>query len=90
MSFIAGFIFTLRTLFVTCLCPEHSGSSKIKDRKEKNYKNALSEFEAVLLANPENEDVKSKIEKLEKIVNKEAIPIPTPEPEEEPEETEEE
>jgi hypothetical protein len=40
-----------------------------------------------LLANPENEDVKSKIEKLEKIVNREAKPVPIPEtePEEESE-----
>ena len=55
--------------------------------REENYKNALSEFEAVLLANPENEDVKSKIEKLEKIVNREVKPIPIPEtePEEESE-----
>ena len=56
--------------------------------KEKNHEAALVEFEAVLLANPENEDVKNKIEELEKVVGKETRPVPVPESEDEIEEDE--
>jgi cytochrome c-type biogenesis protein CcmH/NrfG len=42
--------------------------------KEENYEDALFEFRAVLSLNPENEDVKNKIEKLEKNVNKKPEP----------------
>ena len=38
--------------------------------KENDYENALTEFEVVLLLNPENKDLENKIEKLKKIVNK--------------------
>ena len=51
--------------------------------KEKNYEAALVEFKAVLSANPGNEDVESKIEELEKVVNKNSEPVIEPVAEEE-------
>lgn len=47
--------------------------------KERDYENALTEFKNVLLLNPENKDIESKIEKLERVVNKKTEVILTPE-----------
>ena len=57
--------------------------------KEKNYEDALSEFETVLLTNPENEDLKGKIKELENIVGGKTKPISMPGTESEEEEDDE-